>query len=111
MKNLLMLALLFICIAANAQNKEPYVKLAEKNLKTWVEVCDLDDQQQKDLLVVVTNKQKELHTIKKENKGNQERIKSLGKEVHQKYSKEIKDIVGAENIQKMKAYYNKANKK
>ncbi|MBK3517503.1 hypothetical protein [Carboxylicivirga marina] len=111
MKNLLMLALLFICIAANAQNKEPYVKVAEKNLKTWVEVCDLDDQQQKDLLVVVTKKQKELHTIKFENKDNKEQAKALGKEVTKKYSKEIKDIVGAENIQKMNAYYRKANKK
>lgn len=100
MKNIIILTFLFVAIAVNAQKKEPYVKVAEKNLRTWVEVCELNEQQQGDLLLVLTNKQKEMYTIKKENKGNQESIKSLGKEVTKKYSKEIKEIVGAEIFRK-----------
>jgi len=110
MKNLFMLALLFVCIVASAQKQEPYAKVAEKNHKAWSEVCELSEQQESELLVVLTSKQKEMYTIKIENKDNIEQTKALGKEVVQKYSKEIKDIVGADNVQKMNEY-RKANKK
>jgi len=96
--------------SAFAQKQAQYEKVAAKNHATWVEVCELTDQQSKDLLVVLTEKQKEMYESKMANKSDMEKFKALAKEINKSYVPKFKAIVGEENMTKM-AEYRKSQKK
>ncbi|TLX74317.1 hypothetical protein E9993_12565 [Labilibacter sediminis] len=104
-KYTLLLLVIIMALPVMAQKKSNYEKTAEKVVSTWVEVCDLSQEQSNALLPVMVEKQKELSEVRKKYEGKAATIQSANREIGKKYHKKIVAVVGSENVQKMNEYW------
>ncbi|TLX74350.1 hypothetical protein E9993_12735 [Labilibacter sediminis] len=100
----LLLFMVTLLTSAFAQKQAQYEKVAAKNHATWVDICELTDQQSKDLLVVLTEKQKEMYEAKMTHKTDKTAFKAKAKEINKSYGSKLKSIVGEDNMKKMLEY-------
>ncbi|MBK3520002.1 hypothetical protein [Carboxylicivirga marina] len=108
MKTLLVVfVLLAITMTSFAQDIPKYEKKAKETVALYDKICELDEATEKALLPVMTAKHKELMEVKKATPNDKEAIKA----VQQKYSKQVRGIIGKENSQKIAEYWqNQKNK-
>ncbi|TLX71842.1 hypothetical protein E9993_19885 [Labilibacter sediminis] len=100
-KSLLVLFTVLLSVSAFSQKKQQYELTAEKVVKTWVEVCDLDVETEKALLPIMVEKQKETFEARNTHKGDKEAFKEAEKAIGKKYYIQIKEVVGQDNVKKM----------
>lgn len=104
MKQLLVFVLAVFTLTLSAQNKPKHEKVAAKQIAQWVEVCGLSADQEAKLSPVLTAMMKEMIAAKETDVNNKEQLKTARKEIHKKFRPQIKEIVGEENMIKMKEH-------
>lgn len=104
MKQILIFTLVCFSMTVMAQKQQKHERIAEKLTAQWVEVCSLSADQESKLIVVLTAKVKEISEARELNGKGTEAFKAKRKEIAKRYNPQIKDIVGKENMQKMKEH-------
>lgn len=102
MKQLLILMFAILSLGVQAQDKSE--KMAKKQAAKWVEVCEITAEQEAKLVVVLTAKAKDLAEAKSLKETDPAAAKEAKKTINKKYSPQVKEIVGADNVAKMKEY-------
>jgi len=104
MKQILIFTLVCFTMTTMAQKQQKHEKVAIKQTAEWSEVCELSDDQESKLLVVLTAKMEELFALKELHADDAEKLNAAKKEIHRNYFPKIKEVVGEENMKKMKEY-------
>lgn len=109
MKNLfLLLAVLFAVNASAIQkvSKEDACKrVVDKNMISWLEVCDLDQEKQKELYAVLFERQGEIYDARKANSGNKAKQKEEVVRIRKAYMPKVEKTVGEENVEMVKKHF------
>jgi len=107
---LLLTALLFIStsvFAVSASDKA--VNNAKKKAADFVQVVDLNANEEAQVYKILLAKEQNTLAAKKEHKDDKQAFKSATKPFNKKANRQIKDIIGKERMKKMNKYF-KANK-
>ncbi|WOH39492.1 hypothetical protein RI844_09755 [Thalassotalea fonticola] len=105
MKNLstiLMTVLLFISTSVFAA--ETADKAAQKQTADYVQVVNLNKDEEAKVYQVLLEKEQQYSAAKKEHKGDKQALKAATKPLNKKYNRQIKDIIGADKMKKMNEY-------
>lgn len=109
MKNLVLTVLIvLLCLPALAQdkksNKAKKYKKVENIYPAYLEICELDEDQKKDLYELLTMRQDDLSACKKEYKVKGEKPNEALELIRKSYLVKIEELIGKDNMDKMKEY-------
>ena len=108
MKNLstiLMTVLLFISTSVFAvDTADKTAKAAQKNTAAFVQVVNLNKNEEAKGYQILLAKEQQYSAAKKEHKGDKKAFKAATKPLNKKYNRQIKDIIGADKMKKMNEY-------
>lgn len=108
MKNittLLTSLLLIISTSAFAgDNADKTAKAAQKKTDAYVQVAGLNKDEQAQVYKILLDKEQKLSAAKEEHKGDKKAVKAAMKPFTASTNRQIKDIIGAEKMDKMNAH-------